>query len=386
MKIAAFCGTFDPVTYGHLDIIERASKLFDELVVFISPNSDKNNEFTEARRLAWLNESTKHLSNVTCKIQSGLVVEACKSVNATVLVRGIRNGVDCTYEQNMAFMNARLDENIETVCLFTRPEYSLYSSSNVRELFKYGQDISGFVPACVLEDLKKEKNKMEKFIDWLKANGYKYKNEDIYLEACTHSSYANEHHRQMDDNERLEFMGDSVLQIWSATQLFLMEPKMREGQMTTLRAQTVCESTLYVLNRQLGWYEFLRLGVGEEKTGGRNRESILADQFEACIGAIYIDQGYHVCDEILTKYMKPVFKQEKSEAVTDYKTHLQEVIQADSRKTIQYKLLEEKGPSNAPTFTMGVYLDDILLGQGTSSTKKKAEQKAAKDAFEKMAK
>ena len=118
MKIAAFCGTFDPVTYGHLDIIERASKLFDELVVFISPNSDKNNEFTEARRLAWLNESTKHLSNVTCKIQSGLVVEACKSVNATVLVRGIRNGVDCTYEQNMAFMNARLDENIETVCLF----------------------------------------------------------------------------------------------------------------------------------------------------------------------------------------------------------------------------------------------------------------------------
>ena len=112
----------------------------------------------------------------------------------------------------------------------------------------------------------------------------------------------------------------------------------------------------------------------------------MADQFEACIGAIYIDQGYSVCDDILTKYMKPVFKQEKSEAVTDYKTHLQEVIQADSRKTIQYKLLEEKGPSNAPTFTMGVYLDDILLGQGTSSTKKKAEQKAAKDAFEKMAK
>ena len=91
------------------------------------------------------------------------------------------------------------------------------------------------------------------------------KSEDIYLEACTHSSYANEHHREMGDNERLEFMGDSVLQIWSATQLFLMEPKMREGQMTTLRAQTVCESTLAVLNRQLGWYEFLRLGVGEKK-------------------------------------------------------------------------------------------------------------------------
>lgn len=155
MKIAAFCGTFDPVTYGHLDIIERASKLFDQLIVFISPNSDKNNEFNEEKRLKWLNEATRDMPNVICKIQSGLVVDACKSVNATVLVRGIRNGVDCTYEQNMAFMNARLDDHIETVCLFTRPELSLYSSSNVRELFKYGQDISGFVPACVLEDLKK---------------------------------------------------------------------------------------------------------------------------------------------------------------------------------------------------------------------------------------
>ena len=156
MKIAAFCGTFDPVTIGHLDIIQRASRLFDKLVVFISPNSDKVNEFSEETRLAWLEEATKDMSNVTCKIQSGLVVEACKSVGATVLVRGIRNGVDCTYEQNMAFMNAKLNEEIETVCLFTRPEYSLYSSSNVRELFKYGQDISSFVPACVLDDLKGE--------------------------------------------------------------------------------------------------------------------------------------------------------------------------------------------------------------------------------------
>lgn len=227
---------------------------------------------------------------------------------------------------------------------------------------------------------------MKTFTTWLKQNGYEYKNEDIYVEACTHSSYANENHLQGQDNERLEFMGDSVLQIWSATQLFLMEPKMREGKMTTLRAQTVCESTLAILNRQLGWYEFLRLGVGEERSGGRNRDSILADQFEACIGALYIDQGYKACDRLLTQYMKPVFKQEKSEAVTDYKTHLQEVIQADSRKTIQYKLIEEHGPSNAPVFTMGVYLDGILLGQGTSSTKKKAEQRAAKDAFEKMAK
>ncbi len=227
---------------------------------------------------------------------------------------------------------------------------------------------------------------MKKLIDWMEENGYSVKDPKYYIEACTHSSYANEHHNGIDDNERLEFMGDAVLQIWSAQQLFEMEPKMREGKMTTLRAQTVCEATLAHLNEQLGWYNYLMLGVGEEKSGGRKRASILADHFEACIGAVYLDQGYKAVDSILQKVMKPVFKEEKSDEVTDYKTHLQEVIQADSRKTLQYRLLEEVGPSNAPTFTMGVYLDDIQLGVGVSSTKKKAEQKAAKNAFEKMAK
>ena len=238
---------------------------------------------------------------------------------------------------------------------------------------------------CIEDDQRKEMN-MRSFTDWLRNEGFRPKNEDIYEEACTHSSYANEHPGAHDNNERLEFMGDAVLQIWSADQLFHMEPKMHEGKMTTLRAQTVCESTLAKLNEELEWYQFLKLGVGEEKSGGRKRRSLMADQFEACIGAMYIDLGYAACDKILTQYMMPIFKSEKSEDVTDYKTHLQEVIQADSRKTIQYKLIEELGPSNAPTFTMGVYLDDILLGTGTGSTKKKAEQLAAKDAFNKMAK
>ncbi|MDD7280835.1 ribonuclease III [Floccifex sp.] len=227
---------------------------------------------------------------------------------------------------------------------------------------------------------------MKTFLEWMDNNHYPHNDDKLYIEACTHSSYANEHHKEGSDNERLEFMGDAVLQIWSAYQLFEMKPKLREGTMTTLRSQTVCEATLAKLNKQLGWYEYLRLGIGEEKTGGRSRVSLLADQFEACIGAIYIDQGYDLVNEILTKYMKPLIGTVKDEEVTDYKTHLQEVIQADSRKTIQYKLLEETGPSNAPVFTMGVYLDDILLGKGTSTTKKKAEQKAAKNAFEKMAK
>lgn len=105
---------------------------------------------------------------------------------------------------------------------------------------------------------------MNSFVDWMKEKGYTVKNKAVYEEACTHSSYANEHHH-LSNNERLEFMGDSVLQIWSADQLFHMEPKIAEGKMTTLRAQTVCEATLAKLNLELGWYKFLKLGHGEEK-------------------------------------------------------------------------------------------------------------------------
>ena len=154
---------------------------------------------------------------------------------------------------------------------------------------------------------------MNSLIEWMENRGYSIENTEIYEEACTHSSYANEHYHGYGDNERLEFVGDAVLQIWSATELFKMKPEMNEGKMTTLRAQTVCEATLAHLNEKLGWYHFLKLGVGEEKTGGRSRPSILADHFEACIGAIYLDQGYTAADLILQEVMRPVFKNEKSE-------------------------------------------------------------------------
>lgn len=227
---------------------------------------------------------------------------------------------------------------------------------------------------------------MRTIIDWLKEKGFSPKNIQLYYEACTHSSYANEHAGQSDDNERLEFIGDAVLQIWSSTTLYNIYPKLSEGKMTTIRAQTVCEPTLAKLNKKLGWYKFLRLGVGEEKSGGRMRPSIMADHFEAVIGAIYLDLGYDAVDEILSEYMKPLIWAEKPDDVTDYKTHLQEFVQTDRKMTIQYRLLNETGPSNAPTFTMGVFLDDILMGKGTDSTKKKAEQKAAREAFKKLAK
>ncbi|WP_288162510.1 pantetheine-phosphate adenylyltransferase [Dubosiella newyorkensis] len=154
---AAFCGSFDPPTLGHLDIIERASALFDELIVLVATNSSKSSMFSMEQRLAWLQEACQDLPNVTCKIQKGLIVQACQEHEIHVLVRGIRNEQDCAYEQNMAFMNAYLDPNIETICLFTKPEYDLFSSSNVRELLKYHQNIQPFVPACVFKSLEKER-------------------------------------------------------------------------------------------------------------------------------------------------------------------------------------------------------------------------------------
>lgn len=153
---AAVCGSFDPPTLGHIDIIERASRLFDELIVFIACNSEKNTLFSMEQRKQWLLESTQALNNVSVRIQEGLIVEACQKESVQVLVRGIRNAQDCSYEQNIAYVNHYLDHSIETLCLFTKPEYSYYSSSNVRELLRYHQDIQALVPSCVYEKLKKE--------------------------------------------------------------------------------------------------------------------------------------------------------------------------------------------------------------------------------------
>ncbi|MBQ0065094.1 MAG: pantetheine-phosphate adenylyltransferase [Firmicutes bacterium] len=157
MTKAVFCGTFDPVTLGHVDIIERASRMFDSLVVFVTPNSLKKNLFDVEQRKEWIQKACAHLDNVEVKIQNGLAVDAARKEGAHVFIRGIRNGVDCDYEQNMAHMNHLIDPSMDTVCLFTKDEYAHHSSSNVRELMAYNLDISKFVPACVLETLQGEK-------------------------------------------------------------------------------------------------------------------------------------------------------------------------------------------------------------------------------------
>ena len=217
--------------------------------------------------------------------------------------------------------------------------------------------------------------------DWLREHGVDIDSNQLIDDAFTHTSYMNEHRQTLNDNERLEFMGDAVMQIWVSERLFGIEPPISEGRMTTMRAQMVCEKSFAMIMRELKLTQFIRLGVGEEKNGGRNKDSIIADAFEAFVGALYLTKGMEAVNRILDPVFEPLLNHPELTGIVDYKTKLQEYAQSDIRKSVKYVMLSEKGPSNNPVFEMGVYLDDILLGKGTASSKKQAEQNAAKEAL-----
>ena len=224
-----------------------------------------------------------------------------------------------------------------------------------------------------------------KILDFLQKENIPFHNIAIYKEAFTHASYANESHYVKKDYERLEFMGDAVLQLYVSEFLFNLFPDVPEGTLTTLRSKLVREESLARFSRELGLGELLYLGVGEEKSGGRERESVLANIFESFIGALYLDCGH---DEVLKILQQTIFKHINDldyDDITDYKTTLQELIQADQRRTVTYELLETSGPSNAPEFKVAVMMDDVCLGVGKGTSKKRAEQQAAKDALNKLA-
>lgn len=224
-----------------------------------------------------------------------------------------------------------------------------------------------------------------KILDFLQKENIPFHNIAIYKEAFTHASYANESHYVKKDYERLEFMGDAVLQLYVSEFLFNLFPDVPEGTLTTLRSKLVREESLARFSRELGLGELLYLGVGEEKSGGRERESVLANIFESFIGALYLDCGH---DEVLKILQQTIFKHINDldyGDITDYKTTLQELIQADQRRTVTYELLETSGPSNAPEFKVAVMMDDMCLGVGKGTSKKRAEQQAAKDALNKLA-
>lgn len=219
---------------------------------------------------------------------------------------------------------------------------------------------------------------------FLDEHGIEYENKDLIEQAFIHSSYVNEHKVSYGNNERLEFMGDAVLQVYSAERLYRIDPPLPEGLMSTRRSNLVSEKALARIVRENELNQFLKLGAGEEKTGGRDRDSIIADMFEAFIGAVYLDQGQEVAYRLLDQLMSEHI-QEIDENTFDYKTRLQEYVQADSRKSISYETISVVGPNNAPEFKVAVKIDGLTYGVGTATTKKQAQKNAAKDALQKLA-
>ena len=220
--------------------------------------------------------------------------------------------------------------------------------------------------------------------DFLDNNHIKYNNKKLIEQAFIHTSYMNEHPEGLHDNERLEFMGDAVLQIYSSTLLFAFNPPLSEGEMSTRRSNLVCEKALAKVVREFHLNDFLKLGTGEEKNGGRDRDSIISDMFEAFIGAVYIDSDYNNASALLDVLLKKHIL-ETTETIVDYKTRLQEYVQADSSRSIIYETIDAKGPSNNPTFTVVVKVDGLIFGTGVGSSKKEAQKNAAKDALLKAA-
>lgn len=213
---------------------------------------------------------------------------------------------------------------------------------------------------------------------------YKFKNTELLKEALTHSSYANEQHRKLKCNERLEFLGDAVLSIVVSDYIFANCPKLPEGELTKLRASLVCEKSLHKFAKALGLGEHLLLSHGEKRSGGASRASILADAFEAVIAAIYLDGGIEPARKHILRFVVPEIEQRKSTAFKDYKTALQEIIQKNPGETLEYILIGSSGPDHDKHFKVEVHLNSNVIGRGGGKSKKEAEQQAAREALELM--
>lgn len=211
--------------------------------------------------------------------------------------------------------------------------------------------------------------------------GYKFKNTAYLERALTHSSYVN---GKQNSNERLEFLGDSVLSVVVSRHLFLLLD-VPEGRLTKIRAKLVCEDTLYGFAKRIDLGSFIKLGKGEESTGGRNRKSILADAFEALIAAIYLDGGLEQAGGFILKFLPPAEALASEKLITgDYKTTLQEVIQQNPEEHIEYEISGESGAAHHRTFSANVLLNGQVIGSGKGLSKKEAEQAAAKEALSLM--
>ena len=209
-----------------------------------------------------------------------------------------------------------------------------------------------------------------------------FRNKSLLYQAFTHSSYVNEHRRKLfTDNERLEFLGDAVLELSVSKYLFERYPHMSEGELTKLRASIVCEPSLVIFANELNFGKYVLLGKGEELTGGRERPALLADVFESFIGALYLDQGLEVVVEFLERIVFPKVEVGAFSHVMDFKSQLQEMVQQSNNGTLHYEIVDEKGPAHNRTFVSRVLLNDKELGIGRGKSKKEAEQQAAQNAM-----
>lgn len=215
-----------------------------------------------------------------------------------------------------------------------------------------------------------------------KKLGYSFRDRALLAEALNHSSYANEHRDSLGSNERLEFLGDSVLGFVSAEYLFQGHRDLPEGDLTRMRAALVCEQSLYEVARELDLGSYLKLGRGEEAGGGRKRQSILADAMEAVFAAVYLDGGIEPVRELIVRVL--LGQALAAEERKDYKTTLQEVVQRRSGQVLTYHMISQSGPDHDKTFLFEVRLNGRTVGQGAGHSKKEAEQAAARSALERL--
>ena len=214
--------------------------------------------------------------------------------------------------------------------------------------------------------------------------GYHFRDISLLQQALTHSSYANERWRDsLASNERLEFLGDSILGMITAEYLYRTFPQRPEGELTKIRADLVCETSLAQVANRLGLGEYLLLGHGEEQGGGRRRISILADAVESILAAIYLDGGFPAALSMVQRFILTDIPIEHPRNM-DYKTKLQELVQQQKNQVIQYALIGESGPDHAKEFQIELCLNGQIVGTGSGSSKKRAEQEAAKSALERL--
>lgn len=212
---------------------------------------------------------------------------------------------------------------------------------------------------------------------------YSFKDKNIIKTALSHSSYANENKKLRRSNERLEFLGDSVLSLVVSRYLYDHFSHLPEGELTKIRASLVCEQSLYGFALELGLGKYLLLGKGEDASGGRERPSILSDAFEAVIAAVYLDGGFEAAQRHILRFIPAEIGADKA-AFSDYKTMLQEIIQQNPEERVEYRLTDSKGPDHAKVFAVEVRLNSNVIGSGEGHSKKQAEQNAAREALKLM--